>query len=71
MSQNMNITDPDFQIGTSRALPEDEVQLWRVDLDAIRSDESRWQAVLSADESARAAVRACRNADGSNGPESG
>jgi 4'-phosphopantetheinyl transferase len=55
MSQNMNITDPGFQIGASRTLPEDEVQLWRVNLDAIRGDESRWQAVLSADESARAA----------------
>jgi 4'-phosphopantetheinyl transferase len=31
------------------------VQLWRVDLEAIGGDESRWQKVLSADESARAA----------------
>ena len=36
------------------ALAEDEVQLWRVDLEAIRSDESRWQRVLSPDESKRA-----------------
>src|ERR1700682_4741339 len=55
MSQSMNITDPGFQFGALRAVPEDEVQLWRVDLDAIRGDESRWQEVLSVDESARAA----------------
>ena len=55
MSQTMNITDPGFKIDPSRALPEDEVQLWRVDLEAIGGDGSRWQELLSVDESARAA----------------
>jgi 4'-phosphopantetheinyl transferase len=54
MSQTMNITDSAFQIEATRALPEDEVQLWRVDLEAVRSDELRWQKVLSPDELARA-----------------
>jgi len=55
MSQSMNITDPGFQIGASQALPEDEVHLWRVDLEAIGTEESRWQELLSVDEFARAA----------------
>jgi 4'-phosphopantetheinyl transferase len=54
MSQTMKITDSGFKVEASLALPEDEVQLWRVDLEAIRADESRWQKVLSSDESARA-----------------
>jgi|HubBroStandDraft_1064217.scaffolds.fasta_scaffold00014_57 4'-phosphopantetheinyl transferase len=54
MSQSMNITDLGFQIEPHLALSEDEVQLWRVDLEAIRADESRWQELLSTDESARA-----------------
>jgi 4'-phosphopantetheinyl transferase len=54
MSQNMNITDSGFQIEAPLALPEDEVQLWRVDLEAIRAEESRWQKILSSDESTRA-----------------
>jgi 4'-phosphopantetheinyl transferase len=54
MSQGMNITDFGFQIEAPLALPEDEVQLWRVDLEAIRAEESRWQKILSADESTRA-----------------
>jgi 4'-phosphopantetheinyl transferase len=55
MPPDMNITDSSFHIGAGLALPEDEVQLWRVDLDAIRGEESRWQELLSADESRRAA----------------
>ncbi len=54
MSQNKNITDSRFQIEPSLPLPEDEVQLWRIDLEALGGDESRWQTVLSADEAARA-----------------
>jgi 4'-phosphopantetheinyl transferase len=54
MSQSMNITDSSFRIVAPLALPEDEAQLWRADLDAIGADESRWQEVLSPDESARA-----------------
>jgi 4'-phosphopantetheinyl transferase len=54
MSQTMNIIDSGVQIAASLALPEDEVQLWRVDLESIRADESRWQKLLSSDESTRA-----------------
>jgi 4'-phosphopantetheinyl transferase len=55
MSQTMNITDSSFQIEAPLALPIDEVHLWRVDLDAIGGDESRWQQALSPDELMRAA----------------
>jgi 4'-phosphopantetheinyl transferase len=55
MSRTMNITDSGFRIEASLTLPENEVQLWRVDLDALGTDDSRWQAVLSSDESLRAA----------------
>jgi 4'-phosphopantetheinyl transferase len=55
MSQTMNITDAGFRIKEPLALPEDEVQLWRVDLEAIRDDESRCQKMLSSDELTRAA----------------
>jgi 4'-phosphopantetheinyl transferase len=54
MRKPRNITNPSFKIDAHLTLPEDEVQLWRVDLEAIRSDESRWQQVLSLDESKRA-----------------
>jgi 4'-phosphopantetheinyl transferase len=54
MSQTMNITDSGFQIKAPLALPEDEVHLWRVDLEAIGAAEARWQKVLSSDESTRA-----------------
>jgi 4'-phosphopantetheinyl transferase len=54
MSQTMNIIDSGFQIEAPLVLPEDEVQLWRVDLGAVGADESRWQKVLSSDESTRA-----------------
>jgi 4'-phosphopantetheinyl transferase len=50
----MNITDASFRIEAGVTLPEHEVQLWRVDLEAIRGEESRWQEVLSGDERARA-----------------
>lgn len=55
MTGSMNITDPGFYIAPSLDLPEDEVQLWRVDLDAIAGEECRWQKLLSPDEQARAA----------------
>ena len=54
MTQTMNITHSDFQVDAPIPLPDDEVQLWRVDLEAIRADESRWRQVLSADELTRA-----------------
>ena len=51
----MNITDSGFQIEAGLALPEDQVQLWRVDLEALSADEASWQKVLSSDEMTRAA----------------
>jgi len=54
MSQNMNITDSNFQIESPLMLPEDEVQLWRADLEVISADESGWLQVLSSDELTRA-----------------
>jgi 4'-phosphopantetheinyl transferase len=54
MTQSMNINHSRFQIESPLALPENEVQLWRVDQEAIGPDESRWQKVLSSDESRRA-----------------
>jgi 4'-phosphopantetheinyl transferase len=55
MSQNMNITHSGSLIEAALDLPADEVHLWRIDLEAISADESRWQRVLSADEKTRAA----------------
>lgn len=51
---NMNIASSDFRIATALELPENEVHLWRIDLDAMRSNEARWQKLLSVDEAARA-----------------
>jgi hypothetical protein len=34
-TRTMNIADADFCIESPLALPEDEVQLWRVDLDTV------------------------------------
>jgi 4'-phosphopantetheinyl transferase len=50
----MNISDPSFRIDAPLLLPENEVQLWRVDLESIGGDEARWQKVLSSDEAIRA-----------------
>jgi 4'-phosphopantetheinyl transferase len=50
----MDITHSEFQIAKALALREDEVQLWRVDLEAIGAEESRWRTILSADELTRA-----------------
>src|SRR5579863_8613710 len=55
MSQTMNITDLGFKIDSHLALPEDEIHLWRVDLESIGADEFRWRQVLSSDELTRAA----------------
>jgi 4'-phosphopantetheinyl transferase len=49
----MNITNSNFEIGRVE-LAENEVQLWRVDLEAIRPEERRWREVLSPDEKNRA-----------------
>lgn len=51
----MHISDPDFHLGKSRTLPENEVHLWRIDLSAVATAENRWQKTLSADERTRAA----------------
>jgi 4'-phosphopantetheinyl transferase len=51
----MKISDPAFQLDAALALPRDEVHLWRIDLDALASEEQRWQQMLSQDEQARAA----------------
>jgi 4'-phosphopantetheinyl transferase len=50
MRQSMNITDSGFQVEAPLSLPEDEVQLWRIDLEAVGADESHWQRTLSSDE---------------------
>jgi 4'-phosphopantetheinyl transferase len=54
MSPTMNITDSGFKIDSNLLLPEDEVHLWRIDIDVIGADESQWQQVLSSDELTRA-----------------
>jgi 4'-phosphopantetheinyl transferase len=54
MSEPRNINNSAFQMETPLALSDDEVQLWRVDLESLRADEARWQEVLSPDESIRA-----------------
>jgi 4'-phosphopantetheinyl transferase len=43
----------DFCVGSRLSLNED-VQLWRIDLDTVAQAESRWQAILSPDERDRA-----------------
>jgi 4'-phosphopantetheinyl transferase len=54
MQQIMNITDSGFQLEAPLSLPEDEVQLWRIDLEAVGTDESGWRKTLSSDELDRA-----------------
>jgi 4'-phosphopantetheinyl transferase len=51
----MNIGDSGYKVDAPLMLPDDEVHLWRVDLDAIRSEEFHWLKVLSEDEAKRAA----------------
>ena len=55
MLAQMNITKPGFNLAGPITLPENEVQLWRVDLGAVGPEEPRWRQVLSEDERARAA----------------
>ncbi len=54
MGEPRNIKNTAFKIETSLALPDDEVQLWRLDLESLRADEARWKEVLSPDETSRA-----------------
>lgn len=51
----MNISTPAFRLDAPLALAEHEVQLWRLDLEALAAAEERWQQLLSADERTRAA----------------
>ena len=51
----MNISDAAFQVETRIALPEHEVQLWRINLATVAEAEQRWERILSADERSRAA----------------
>ncbi|HVI08656.1 MAG TPA: 4'-phosphopantetheinyl transferase superfamily protein [Candidatus Binatia bacterium] len=50
----MNITHPGFQVPSPLHLPEDEVHVWRLDLEAMQSGHERWLKLLSPDELVRA-----------------
>jgi len=50
----MRISDPAFQLAGPLALPQDEVHLWCLDLEALSRGEERWRDLLSADEQDRA-----------------
>jgi len=50
----MNLSDRAFHLVAPPALREDEVQLWRLDLEALAVNEDCWQRLLSVDERARA-----------------
>jgi 4'-phosphopantetheinyl transferase len=54
MPLSMNIIREDFRIEPSVMLPEGEVHLWRVDLNGLRKEDTRWQSLLSVDEAERA-----------------
>lgn len=54
MGEPRNIKNSAFKIEAPLALPNDEVQLWRVDLESLGADEVRWIEVLSPDETSRA-----------------
>lgn len=55
MANLLNISKPVFEFPSPLGLHENEVQLWRADLDALASQESRWQQILSGNEQKRAA----------------
>jgi 4'-phosphopantetheinyl transferase len=54
MGEPRNIRNSGFNIAAPLTLADDEVQLWRVDLESLRADETRWQGMLSPDEASRA-----------------
>jgi 4'-phosphopantetheinyl transferase len=54
MNLSMNIAASSFKIAAPLALPDNEVHVWRADLENIREDESRWLELLSSDEKERA-----------------
>jgi 4'-phosphopantetheinyl transferase len=49
-----NVSDPAWRLNAPLALSEDEVQIWRLDLETLAGAEERWQKILSVDEQARA-----------------
>jgi 4'-phosphopantetheinyl transferase len=54
VSDLMNINDVRFEAPSRLSLPENEVQLWRIELDAVAAGESRWRGMLCSEEQARA-----------------
>lgn len=50
----MNINDVRFEAPSHLSLPENEVHLWRIELDAVAAGELRWRGILSSEEQARA-----------------
>ena len=50
----MNISDPEFHLQTALTLPENEVHLWRLEVEPLAVSEDRWQQLLSTDEQVRA-----------------
>lgn len=54
VSHTMPISDANFEPAPSMPMAEDEVHLWRVDLDKVADAESRWRTMLSPDERTRA-----------------
>ncbi len=54
MNQTMNIIEADFRIEAPLTLQENEVQLWRADLEGSGADEAHWRKLLSPDELKRA-----------------
>jgi 4'-phosphopantetheinyl transferase len=50
----MNIDDVRFEAPAPLSLPENEVHLWRIELDAVAAGELRWRGILSSEEQARA-----------------
>ena len=54
MNYPMNITDGSVRIEPQMSLPEDEVHLWRIDLEKVSAEQEKWRPLLSPDEGARA-----------------
>ncbi len=55
MQTDMHIADPEFVLAKSLTLADDEVHLWRLDLETVCPAERRWLPLLSEDEAKRAA----------------
>jgi 4'-phosphopantetheinyl transferase len=54
VSDSKNISNIEFEAPSELSLPENEVHLWRIDLDQVGGAEANWKRVLSPDEVARA-----------------